>query len=33
VLRDRGLVDRLTEGVKEDGLEEATEGQEVDVSF
>jgi FixJ family two-component response regulator len=33
VLRDQGLVDRLTERVKEDGLEDATEGQEVDVSF
>ena len=32
-LSDQGLTDRLTENVKQDGLEEATEGQEVDVSF
>ncbi|MFB6295708.1 MAG: conditioned medium-induced protein 4 [Halobacteriales archaeon] len=32
-LADRALSDRLTEGIAEDGLDEATEGIETDVSF
>lgn len=33
VLSDQALSDRLTDGIKEDGLEDATEGIETDVSF
>lgn len=33
VLRDRDLADRLTEHPSEDGLDGATEGQEIDLSF
>jgi hypothetical protein len=33
VLRDRDLSERLTENVREDGLDEATEGQETNLSF
>jgi hypothetical protein len=33
VLRDRELSERLTENVREDGLDEATEGQETNLSF
>jgi hypothetical protein len=33
VLRDRELSDRMTEGVQEDGLDDATEGMETNVSF
>ncbi len=32
-LQDTQIADRLTHDTREDGLEEATEGQEVDVSF
>ncbi|WP_276299591.1 conditioned medium-induced protein 4 [Halorussus lipolyticus] len=33
VLRDRELSDRMTESVQEDGLDDATEGMETNVSF
>ncbi|WP_137284126.1 conditioned medium-induced protein 4 [Halorussus salinisoli] len=33
VLQDRELSDRMTEGVQEDGLDDATEGMETNVSF
>ncbi|UPV75668.1 conditioned medium-induced protein 4 [Halorussus limi] len=33
VLQDRELSDRMTEGVEEDGLDDATEGMETNVSF
>ncbi|MFB6198320.1 MAG: conditioned medium-induced protein 4 [Halobacteriaceae archaeon] len=33
ILQDRELTDRMTEQVQEDGLAEATEGQETDVSL
>ncbi|MFB6136381.1 MAG: conditioned medium-induced protein 4 [Halobacteriaceae archaeon] len=33
VLRDRELTERMTEDVQQDGLDEATEGQEIDLSF
>jgi hypothetical protein len=33
VLRDRELSERLTDNVQEDGLDEATEGQETNLSF
>lgn len=33
VLADRALSDRLTDGIKEDGLDDATEDIETDVSF
>ncbi|PSP54708.1 conditioned medium-induced protein 4 [Halobacteriales archaeon QS_1_67_19] len=33
VLQDRELSDRMTEGVREDGLDDATEGMETNVSF
>lgn len=33
ILQDRELSERMTDAVQEDGLEEATEGQETNVSF
>lgn len=33
VLSDRDIAERLTAGTDEDGLDEATEGQEIDLSF